>query len=477
MKQQKLTKDPQSNPRKLGKSSQEGLGHPRMHWSGKRSTVLSKPIKLSSGDELAPVEVAYETWGTLNEDKSNALLICHALSGDAHVANGGVLPDGTVDESGWWSEMVGPGKPIDTNHYFVICSNVIGGCSGTTGPSSARMGAALPSVRFASVVDEPEARAFRAGLIDSNYSHDPHATGSSDDLLQDPAEAGQNIAAASGGDKTAPSPLREDASTSDRYGTDFPLVTVDDMVRVQKQLLDVLGIQKLACVVGGSLGGMQALTWTKLFPNHVKSCIAIATTWHATAQNIAFNEIGRQAILGDPQFCDGQYDPSCPPKHGLAVARMLGHVTYLSASAMDQKFGTDLVKEGPSFELSQDFQVESYLTHQGNKFVDRFDANTYLYLTKALDYYALVDDLSEIEHLYQGTDIKFVLLSFSSDWLFPTSHIEPLAFALTKAGAEVSFSEIASDAGHDSFLLPCAEQDSIVSAFLSSLRRELKVSE
>lgn len=407
----------------------------RTHWSGRRMAVLPKSIELSSGDVFGPVEVAYETWGRLTAAKDNVVLVCHALSGDAHVANGGVLPDGTIDTTGWWNRMVGPGKAIDTNKYFVVCSNVIGGCSGTTGPSSERMGGALPSVRFASVVDEPEARAYRSGLIGR------------------PDEDGEDVA----------------GQRDTIYGIDFPLVTVEDMVRVQAQLLDVLGIKRVKAVVGGSLGGMQALVWSRLFPERMDACVAIATTWHATAQNIAFNEIGRQAILGDPNFMGGRYPLDNPPKHGLAVARMLGHVTYLSDAAMSRKFGTDLLNEAPGFRLARDFQVENYLNHQGYKFVDRFDANTYLYLTKALDYYALVDTLDEVKDVFKDTPVRYLFLSFSSDWLFPTNQIEPLAFALTRAGARVSYSEIDSDAGHDSFLLDSPEQEAIVSAFMTSL--------
>lgn len=407
----------------------------RTHWSDRRTAVLPKPVQLASGDTIGPVEVAYETWGRLTPNKDNVVLVCHALSGDSHVANGGILPDGTIDTTGWWQRMVGPGKAIDTNKYFVICSNVIGGCSGTTGPSSERMGEALPSVRFASVVDEPEARAYRSGLI------------------------GMHV------DDT-----RTDANKRDSiYGIDFPLITVEDMVKVQAELLEVLGISHVKAVVGGSLGGMQALMWSRMYPERMDACVAIATTWHATAQNIAFNEIGRQAILGDPHFMGGRYPLDAPPKHGLAVARMLGHVTYLSDAAMSRKFGTDMLHDAPGFRLERDFQVENYLNHQGYKFVDHFDANTYLYLTKALDYYALVDTLDEVQEVFKDTPVKYLLLSFSSDWLFPTNQIEPLAFALTRAGAKVSYSEIESDAGHDSFLLDSPEQEAIVSAFMTSL--------
>lgn len=365
-------------------------------YSGKRFARL-EGVSLTGGGRVVPVEVAYETWGTLSPEKGNAILLCHALSGDSHVA---ADPADADSSAGWWGEMVGPGRAIDTDRYFVICSNVLGGCSGTTGPSSLN----------------PE--------------------------------------------------------TGERYALSFPLVTIEDMVHTQALLLDLLGIEKLLAVAGGSLGGMQALAWTKLYPHRVGTCIASATTWRISAQSIAFNEVGRRAILGDSDYLDGTYSPDRPPAHGLSIARMIGHITYLSDESMSEKFGRRLRGEQRLFGFGTDFEVESYLQYQGRKFVDRFDANSYLYLTKAMDYFSLADEMSDLSEVFAGTPVRFLLLSFSSDWLFPTYQSRELADELAECGAEVSFGEIESTYGHDAFLLEVDSQRAYIEPFLARAQFE-----
>lgn len=363
--------------------------------TGTRTRRLSRTLPLACGRVLDDVRIAYETYGELDERASNAVLVCHALSGDAHVA-------GEEPTPGWWSEMVGPGRPIDTDRFFVICSNVLGGCSGSTGPGSI------------------------------------------------------------------------DPSTGERWGLRFPLVTIEDMVDAQAALLDELGIQRLVAVVGGSLGGMQALSWARRYPQRVGACVASATTWRLTAQAIAFNEVGRQAILGDPGFAGGDYDPATPPAVGLGIARMVGHITYLSADSMRAKFGRRLQeRSGRAFDFVTEFQVESYLAHQGRKFVERFDADTYLYMTKAMDYFDLAEGERSLQAALAGTRTRFLVLSFSSDWLFPTYQSRELVDALRHVGAEVSFAEIESSFGHDAFLLETEAQAEFVTPFLErALERE-----
>ena len=361
--------------------------------SGPQLHALSGVLDLVSGKRLDDVQVAYETWGELDEHGTNAVYICHALTGDAHVAAG--IGPGGAEKPGWWEMMVGPGKAIDTRKYFVVCSNVLGGCSGTTGPGSTDPATQLP------------------------------------------------------------------------YGLTFPLVTIEDMVNVQAALLDALGVRKLLAVVGGSVGGMQALAWAKQFPDRVQTCIGVATTPRLGAQAIGFNEVGRQAILADPHFCNGDYYGKEQPEKGLAIARMVGHITYLSDESMRAKFGRRLQKrEEHAFDFVTEFEVESYLSYQGQKFVERFDANTYLYMTKAMDYFDLASGFDSVAEALAGTPVRYLLLTFSSDWLFPTYQTVGLLDALRKDRAQVSFAEIPSPYGHDAFLLEPEEQRRYLEPFL-----------
>lgn len=367
--------------------------------SGPLLHVLPGGLDLSSGRRLAHVEIAYETWGELNEDRNNAVVICHALSGDAHVAAG---PDAAGGQKpGWWEVMVGPGKAIDTDHLFVICSNVLGGCSGSTGPGSL------------------------------------------------------------------------DPETDKPYGLQFPLITIEDMVDAQVALLDVLEIDTLLAVVGGSMGGMQALSWAARHPKRMRTCVAVATTPRLAAQAIAFNEVGRTAILGDPVFDGGSYYEHGQPDQGLAIARMIGHITYLSDESMRAKFGRKLRdREAPAFDFVTEFEVESYLAYQGKKFVERFDANTYLYMTKAMDYFDLAKGAGSVAAAFADTNVRFLTLTFSSDWLFPTYQMRGLVDALRAAFAEVSFAEIESPYGHDAFLLEPEEQARYIKPFLDRALEE-----
>jgi homoserine O-acetyltransferase len=388
--------------------------------------TLPGELPLVSGGSLSDVHVAFETWGSPDETASNAVLVCHALTGDSHVANGEDIPvpgsdgksggaahggeaaegDGMIGSQGWWAGIVGPGKAIDTNRYFVICMNVLGSCAGTTGP----------------------------------LAPDPQLTD----------------------DPTCP------ADPQHRYALDFPFITIEDMVEVEFRALNELGVGHLLAVAGGSLGGMQALVWAREHPDRVSSCIAIATTWLTTPQNIAFDEVGRRSIVEDPDFKGGRYTDDRPPAHGLAVARMIGHITYLSAESMGYKFGRQLVRDHREYTFGKEFQVESYLEHQGTKFVDRFDADSYLYLTRAVDYYALGASLDEVTEEYQDTDVRFLLLSFDSDWLYPTEQMRELAGALSRARASVTFAEIRAPQGHDAFLLETEVQGAYVSYFLNA---------
>ncbi|HZH26745.1 MAG TPA: homoserine O-acetyltransferase [Azospirillaceae bacterium] len=343
-----------------------------------------RPMPLDSGQSFGPFTLAYQTYGRLNAQKSNAVLVCHALTGDQFVAD----PHPVTRKPGWWETLVGPGKPIDTDRFFVICSNVLGGCMGSTGPR------------------------------DTN------------------------------------------PSTGRPYGLSFPVITIGDMVRAQALLLDHLGIDQLFCVIGGSMGGMQVLQWASAYPERVFAAIPIATASRHSAQNIAFHEVGRQAISADPDWCGGDYlAAGTRPTRGLAVARMAAHITYLSEPALHRKFGRNLQdRTKPSFGFDADFQVESYLRHQGSSFVDRFDANSYLYITRAMDYFDLAAEhggqlANAFRHNGRGTPVRFCLVSFTSDWLFPTVESRSVVHALNAVAANVSFVEIDSDKGHDAFLL------------------------
>ena len=369
----------------------------------KESYTFAEPpneITLESGARLGPVTIAYETCGQLNDDKSNAVLICHALSGDSHVAGYYSEDD---PKPGWWDIMVGPGKGIDTDKYFIICSNILGSCIGSTGPCT----------------------------------YNP--------------------------------------KTVEPYGLDFPVVTIGDMVKCQKALLDHLGIKKILSVIGGSIGGMQVLEWCVSYPEMVVSAIPLATTTRHSALAIAFNEVARQAIMADPNWNNGDYYSGSKPDLGLAVARMIGHITYLSDESMRIKFGRRLQdKSDFSFNFDADFQVESYLRYQGAKFVDRFDANSFLYITKAADYYDLEKQHgngSAVEAFYKAK-AKFLVVSFTSDWLYPTYQSRAMVQAIKKNGLDVSFCEIEADWGHDAFLLPSESLTAMVKGFLERVNNE-----
>jgi homoserine O-acetyltransferase/O-succinyltransferase len=354
-----------------------------------------EPLKLDAGIELSPFQVAYQTYGTLNRARTNAVLICHALTGDQHVAN--VHP--VTGKSGWWEIMVGQGKPIDTDSYFVICANVVGACMGTTGPSSINPATGKP------------------------------------------------------------------------WGLDFPVITIRDMVRAQAMLIDHLGIESLFAVAGGSMGGMQVLQWAASYPERVFAALPIACATRHSAQNIAFHEVGRQAVMADPEWRHGCYlVEGTDPRRGLAVARMGAHITYLSDAALHRKFGRRFQdRNNPTFSFDADFEVESYLRHQGSSFVERFDANSYLYLTRAMDYFDLASDYDGVlANAFKGTKTRFCVTSFTSDWLFPTSESRAIVHALNAGGARVSFAEIVTDKGHDAFLLDEPEFHAIVRAFLQS---------
>jgi homoserine O-acetyltransferase len=357
-----------------------------------------QPLVMDAGALLAPLTIAYQTYGTLNADKSNAVLVCHALTGDQHVAN--IHP--ITGKNGWWSTMIGPGRPIDTNRYFVICSNVVGGCMGTTGPAS---------------INPANGRA---------------------------------------------------------YGLDLPVVTIRDMVRAQAMLVDYLGIDTLFCCIGGSMGGMQVLQWAAVYPERVFCAMPIATAPKHSSQNIAFHEVGRQAVMADPNWLGGRYhDDSIQPEKGLAVARMAAHITYLSDEALQRKFGRNYQdRAAPTFSFDADFQVESYLRYQGASFVDRFDANSYLYVTRACDYFDLAADYGgSLAAAFQGTKTRFCVVSFTSDWLYPTSASRAIVHALNASGASVSFVEIETDKGHDAFLLDEPEFMATSRGFLDAAAR------
>jgi homoserine O-acetyltransferase len=354
-----------------------------------------EPLRLDSGQEIAPLAIAYQTYGTLNADKSNAILICHALTGDQHAANRHPV----TCKGGWWETLVGPAKPVDTERFFVICANILGGCMGSSGPAS-----------------------------------------------------------------TNP-------ATGQPYGLDFPVITIGDMVNAQRRLIDHLGIDKLFSVIGGSMGGMQVLQWCARYKDRVLTAMPIATApWH-TAQNIAFHEVGRQAVMADPDWQGGNYYAAgTRPARGLAVARMAAHITYLSEKALQDKFGRGFQnRDARSFSFDADFKIESYLRHQGSTFVDRFDANSYLYITRAMDYFDLEAEYGGLlANAFRCTKTQFCVISFTSDWLYPTRDNKEIVKALNGVAANVSFVEIESDKGHDAFLLEEPEFFNAVRGFLNA---------
>jgi homoserine O-acetyltransferase len=366
-------------------------------------THLAKiaPLKLKCATELSHIPVAFQTYGNLNADKSNAILICHALTGDQYVASGNPV----TGKAGWWNFMVGSGKPIDTDRFFVICSNVLGGCIGTYGPKHA-------------------------------------------------GEGGQIM------------------------GLDFPIVTISDMVDLQKLLVESLGIEKLFAVIGGSMGGMQVLQWASSYPQMLRCAIPLATTSKHNAQNIAYHEIGRQAIMADPDWRGGKYDShDVFPVKGLSVARMTAHVTYLSENTLQRKFGR-MLKDGnsPNYSFDANFQVESYLRHQGVSFVERFDPNSYLYITKAADYFDLSEEVGgSLSKAFAGSKIAFLVMSFSTDWLYPTCESRDIVRALNATHADVSFTEIDSPHGHDAFLIPDENYMRVMSGFLMGKASEIGI--
>jgi homoserine O-acetyltransferase len=355
-------------------------------------------LNLDAGGRLDQWTIAYQTYGALNADKSNAILVCHALTGDQHVANRHPI----TGKPGWWTTMVGPGRPIDTDRYFVICSNVIGGCMGTTGPASLNPATGRP------------------------------------------------------------------------YGLDLPIVTIRDMVRAQAMLIDYLGIRDLFCVVGGSMGGMQVLQWVASYPERVFAAMPIAAAAKHSSQNIAFHEVGRQAVMADPDWRNGRYlEEGVVPTKGLAVARMAAHITYLSDEALQSKFGRKLQdRAAPAFSFDAEFEIENYLRHQGLSFVDRFDANSYLYVTRACDYFDLAADYDgSLARAFKGAKARFCVVSFNSDWLYPTSASRAIVHALNAGGASVSFVDIETDRGHDAFLLDVPEFIATSRGFLDSAAR------
>lgn len=375
------------------KNEQGGVGIVKTH----TFTFAAPPgeMVLTSGARLGPVTLAYETYGELNAARSNAILVLHALSGDAHVA-GRHTPE--ERKPGWWDNLVGPGKGLDTNRYFVICSNVLGGCRGSTGPSSINPATGKP------------------------------------------------------------------------YAMEFPVVTIQDMVAAQARLIDHLGIDRLYAVIGGSMGGMQALQWAVAYPERVRHCLPLATTHRLTAQGIAFDAVGRQAIMADPGWQNGNYYGTPGPQHGLAVARMVGHITYLSEEAMLRKFGRRLKPDQDDYRygFESEFQVETYLDYHGTGFVKRFDANTYLFITKAMDYFDLGADWGGLGPALARTQARFLVVSVNSDWLFPTSRSRKIVSHLQAAGKDVTFVELDSPFGHDAFLIEHERLGELITAFFAA---------
>ncbi len=361
--------------------------------SSVQNQTVAQELRLQGGAVLGPVTLAYETYGTLNAKKDNAILICHALSGDAHVA---AHPDMPGQKPGWWEAAVGPGKAFDTDRYFVVCSNVIGSCYGSTGPASI------------------------------------------------------------------------DPRTGYPYGLTFPIVTVADMVDAQRLLVDALGIEKMLAVAGGSLGGMQALQWSVAYPERVRSAIVLAATARGSAQSIALNELARQAIYADANWDRGSYYGRIPPHAGLALARMVGHVTYLSEASMKAKFGRRLrYREDYRFGFAPEFQIETYLQHQGHRFTERFDANSLLYVTKAIDYFDLTYGRKSLAEAFRGVASRFLVVSFSSDWLYPPAQSQELVRALLQNDVDASYVEVQSDYGHDAFLLEIERLTGLTQDFLA----------
>jgi homoserine O-acetyltransferase/O-succinyltransferase len=376
-------------------TSQRHRAGPPPELPGQRATFgANRKLRLDCGVELGPFSIAWQTYGRLNADRSNAILVCHALTGDQYVAE----THPVTGKPGWWQSMVGDGLPLDTSRYFIICSNVLGGCMGTSGPR---------------------------------------------DL---------------------------DPATGRPYGLTFPVITVADMVRAQALLLDHLGIEQLFCAIGGSMGGMQVLQWAASYPARVFAAVPIACAARHSAQNIAFHEVGRQAIMADPDWSGGDYlSQGRNPSRGLSVARMAAHITYLSEAALHRKFGRNLQdRNSVSYGFDADFQVESYLRHQGSTFVDRFDANSYLYITRAMDYFDLAAEHDGVlANAFRDTKVRFCLMSFTSDWLFPTAESRAIVHALNAVAANVSFVEIESDKGHDAFLLDEPEFAATLNGFLN----------
>ncbi len=346
-------------------------------------TFIFDELPLESGEKISPVTIAYETYGELNDDKSNAILILHALTGDAHVSG----------EGGWWSSLVGRGKAIDTNKYYVICSNVIGGCAGSTGPSSIN------------------------------------------------------------------------PKTGKSFGLDFPLVTISDFVNAQCHLIDHLGIDRLLAVVGGSMGGMQVLQWMITYPDRIRAAVPISTALKHTPQQIAFNEVGRQAIIADPDWQSGEYYGKAVPAKGLAIARMVGHITYMSDASMAHKFGRKTRPDKAQSKFGAEFEVEGYLHHRGEGFVKRFDANTYLYVTKAIDYFNLQNG-SNLSCIFKGLHAKVLVVSFKSDWLYPTYQSQEIVKACKLSGVDASYCELDASYGHDSFLVETEQIGQLIGNFL-----------
>jgi homoserine O-acetyltransferase/O-succinyltransferase len=373
-------------------ASVAGLVAPEYDRPGFRLTI-TEPLALDSGQTLASYDIAYQTYGKLNADRSNAILICHALTGDQYVAD----PHPVTGKPGWWDILAGPGKVLDTERYFLIGTNVIGGCMGSTGPAELNPATGCP------------------------------------------------------------------------WNLSFPVITIGDMVRAQKQLIDALGIEQLFAVIGGSMGGMQVLQWAASYPDRVFAAVPIATAARHSAQNIAFHEVGRQAIMADANWSDGDYlSRGVRPERGLAVARMAAHVTYLSEQALHRKFGRNLQnREALTFGFDADFQVENYLRHQGMTFVDRFDANSYLYITRACDYFDLAAEHGGVlANAFKNSKTRFCSISFTSDWLYPTTENREIVHALNAAAANVSFVEVATDKGHDAFLLDEPEFHATLRGFL-----------
>ena len=352
----------------------------------------SNPMLLESGAKIGPVTIAHETYGELSADKSNAVLILHALTGDSHAA-GKYEGD---EKPGWWDKMIGPGKAFDTDKYFVICSNILGGCAGSTGPSSENPGTGKP------------------------------------------------------------------------YGLDFPFVTIGDMVDAQKELIDHLGIKKLLSVAGGSMGGMQALSWLARYSDSIESALVIATSSKHSPQQIAFHEVGRQAIMSDPNWNNGDYYGGEPPVKGLALARMLGHITYMSDSSMEEKFGRKKSDKKLPSKFDVQFEVEKYLHYRGDTFVKRFDANSYLYITKAMDYFEAAGK-KPLDEAIDGIDAKVLVIAFKSDWLYPAYHSKEIIKACKLAGVDASYCEIDSTYGHDAFLLEIDEETHLIKHFLNKI--------